>query len=269
MLILLYALPTILYCCVIFAVVRAGLPRSTLKSLLAAAVAAHAMTFIWPIASGQPAQFGFAHAVSIMLCAGAGLLWLESLQVDIDLMWLMVLPVAAIVAPLPYFFGGVSVSIQAMKPLFVPHLIVGMLAYSFLAFAALHAVLMIVAERQLQQQSQSASAAWQSWTERLPPLLVMEKYLFRVLFAGFVLLTLTVLTGVVFSEEVFGKPWRLDHKTIFTVVSWLTFGTLLVGRRIWGWRGRLAARFTLWGFLLVFMAYIGSRFVLEVILHRF
>ena len=97
----------------------------------------------------------------------------------------------------------------------------------------------------------------------------MEKYLFRVLFAGFVLLTLTVLTGVVFSEEVFGKPWRLDHKTIFTVVSWLTFGTLLVGRRIWGWRGRLAARFTLWGFLLVFMAYIGSRFVLEVILHRF
>ena len=143
-----------------------------------------------------------------------------------------------------------------------------MLAYSFLGFAALHAVLMIGAERQLQQQSPNASAAWQRWIERLPPLLVMEKYLFRVLFAGFVLLTLTVLTGVVFSEEVFGKPWRLDHKTIFTVVSWLTFGTLLVGRTLWGWRGRLAARFTLWGFLLVFMAYIGSRFVLEVILHR-
>ena len=266
--ILLYVLPTILYLTVIISVLRAGLPRSPLKSLLALAVAAHALSLIWPIVSGQPAQFGFAHAVSIMLCAATALLWLESLQVDIDLMWLMVLPVAALVAPLPGFFSGVSVTIQALQPLFVPHLVVAMLAYSFLGFAALHAVLMIGAERQLQQQSPNASAAWQRWIERLPPLLVMEKYLFRVLFAGFVLLTLTVLTGVVFSEEVFGKPWRLDHKTIFTVVSWLTFGTLLVGRTLWGWRGRLAARFTLWGFLLVFMAYIGSRFVLEVILHR-
>jgi ABC-type uncharacterized transport system permease subunit len=96
----------------------------------------------------------------------------------------------------------------------------------------------------------------------------MEKLLFRMIGFGFVLLTLTVLSGVVFSEELFGQPMRWDHKTVFTLLSWMLFGLLLAGRRFRGWRGKTALSFTLSGFATLLLAYVGSRFVLEVLLHR-
>ena len=96
----------------------------------------------------------------------------------------------------------------------------------------------------------------------------MEKLLFRLIAFGFTLLTLTVLSGVVFSEQLFGTPLKWDHKTIFTMLSWLLFGLLLAGRRWQGWRGRTALSFTLAGFAILLLAYVGSRFVLEVVLHR-
>jgi ABC-type uncharacterized transport system permease subunit len=81
-------------------------------------------------------------------------------------------------------------------------------------------------------------------------------------------LTLTLATGITFSETLFGRPLRADHKTVFAVLSWLTFGLLLLGRWLYGWRGRTATRWTLTGFVLLILAYVGSRFVLEVVLHR-
>jgi len=104
--------------------------------------------------------------------------------------------------------------------------------------------------------------------DRLPALLTMEKILFRLIAFGFVLLTLTVLSGVVFSEQLFQKAFRWDHKTIFTLLSWGLFGLLLAGRKWQGWRGRTALSFTLAGFAILLLAYVGSRFVLEVVLHR-
>ena len=79
-------------------------------------------------------------------------------------------------------------------------------------------------------------------------------------------LTLTIASGVLFSEELFGRPARFSHKTVFGVLSWLIFGALLGGRMIYGWRGRTAVRWTLAGFLTLVLAYIGSKFVLEVLL---
>ena len=102
----------------------------------------------------------------------------------------------------------------------------------------------------------------------LPPLLTLERLLFRLIGAAFVLLTLTLATGIIFSESLFGRPLRFDHKSVFAVVSWLTFAALLVGRHFYGWRGRTALRWTLAGFVLLLLAYIGSRFVLEVVLGR-
>jgi ABC-type uncharacterized transport system permease subunit len=82
------------------------------------------------------------------------------------------------------------------------------------------------------------------------------------------LLTLTVLSGVVFSEQLFGIAFRWDHKNVFTMLSWALFGLLLAGRVWRGWRGRTALSFTLTGFATLLLAYVGSRFVLEVVLHR-
>ena len=82
------------------------------------------------------------------------------------------------------------------------------------------------------------------------------------------LLSLTVLSGVLFSEATFGRPLRLDHKTVFAILSWVLFGILLSGRWLRGWRGRTALRLTMWGFWVLVLAYVGSRFVLEVVLQR-
>ncbi len=97
---------------------------------------------------------------------------------------------------------------------------------------------------------------------------MLERILFRFIAVGFALLTLTAISGILFSEEVFGRPLRLDHKTVFTLISWALFGVLLIGRRLRGWRGRTALRLTLAGFAVLLLAYVGTRFVLEVILQR-
>ena len=126
--------------------------------------------------------------------------------------------------------------------------------------ALLHATLMAVVERRLHQKG--------SFFAGLPPLLTLEQLLFRVIGAAFVFLTLTLITGIAFSETLFGRALRADHKTVFAVLSWLTFGLLLAGRVLYGWRGRTALRWTLSGFMMLLFAYVGSRFVLEVLLHR-
>jgi ABC-type uncharacterized transport system permease subunit len=141
------------------------------------------------------------------------------------------------------------------------------LAYSTLTIAAFHAVLMALQEARL--HTRSAAGGWfNSALDQLPALLTMEKLLFRVIWIGFILLSLTVLSGFVFSEQVFGRPLLLDHKSVFALLSWALFAALLAGRRWQGWRGKTALRFTLAGFATLALAYVGSRFVLEVVLHR-
>jgi ABC-type uncharacterized transport system permease subunit len=101
-----------------------------------------------------------------------------------------------------------------------------------------------------------------------PPLLAQEQVLFRVIWIAFGLLTFAVLSGSLISVAATGKWLPFDHKTIFTLLSWLTFGILLIGRYTRGWRGRIALRYTLLGFAFILLSYTGSRFVVEVILQR-
>ena len=102
----------------------------------------------------------------------------------------------------------------------------------------------------------------------LPSLISLERLTFRILFAGFVLLTLTLVSGVVFSEELLAKPFQFTHKVVFGVAAWMTFALLLAGRYLWGWRGRVAVRWLLAGFDFLLLAYLGIKFVLEILLHR-
>ena len=101
------------------------------------------------------------------------------------------------------------------------------------------------------------------------PLLTLERLTFRFVGAGFVLLTATLLAGLLFGEPLYGpEPGSWDHKTVFSVLSWLAFAVLLLGRARFGWRGRTAVRVLYTGSLLLLLAYVGSRFVLEVVLGR-
>ena len=207
-------------------------------------------------------RFGFAQALSVMMWLVVALYWIESLFYSLDGMEPLVLPLAAVVAPLPAFFPGLaSDATYAQAAEFKVHLALAMIAYSLFVIALLHATLMAVAERQLHLKSTFT-------VMNLPPLLTLEKLLFRVIAAAFVFLTLTLATGIAFSESIFGRALRADHKTVFALLSWITFGLLLAGRSLYGWRGRTALRWTLTGFVLLILAYVGSRFVLEVVLGR-
>jgi ABC-type uncharacterized transport system permease subunit len=207
-------------------------------------------------------RFGFAQALSVMMWLVVALYWIESLFYSLEGMEPLVLPLAAVTAPLPAFFPGLASSAAySQAPEFKIHLALAMIAYSLFVIALLHATLMAVAERQLHLKSTFAVI-------NLPPLLTLEKLLFRVIAAAFVFLTLTLATGIAFSEDIFGRALRADHKTVFAILAWVTFGLLLAGRRLYGWRGRTALRWTLSGFVLLVLAYVGSRFILEVVLQR-
>ncbi len=237
---------------------------------LLAALVLHAgsITLAVGVGSGQGLRYGFAQALSAVLWLGAALLWFESLRVRVAALQLVVLPGAAVAALLPLFFPGVELGPLGERPLVLPHLLVGTLAYGVLMMAALHAALMTAAERALHGVAGAEHSMFARWFEELPPLLVLERMLFRFIWIGFVLLTLTAVSGIVFSEEVFGQPLTWNHKTVFTLIAWATFGLLLVGRARWGWRGRTALRLTMSGFAMLVLAYVGTRFVLEVVLHR-
>ena len=215
-------------------------------------------------------RFGFSQALSVMLWLTVLIYWAESLIYDVKGMQALVLPLAAVCALLPAFFAGPETPAYTQTFAFRIHLLVAMLAYSLFTIAALHATLMTVLERRLHAGKRagspggSLSGPWAS----LPPLMTLEALLFRIITFGFVLLTLTLGTGFLFSEELFGKAVRFNHKTVFGIVSWFIFASLLVGRYGWGWRGRTALRWTLAGFVTLLLAYVGSMFVLEVILGK-
>jgi ABC-type uncharacterized transport system permease subunit len=164
---------------------------------------------------------------------------------------------AEAVAPVPH------TAAHSALPVFKLHLAMAFAAYSLFTIAALHAGLIALAEKHLHR------AVPPTLVSGLPPLLTMEKLLFRMIQAGFLLLTLTLITGVFFSEEIFGKPVTLNHKTVFGIASWFIFGGLLLGRQVYGWRGRTAIYWTLSGFMSLMLAYVGVKFVLEVLLGRY
>jgi ABC-type uncharacterized transport system permease subunit len=237
--------------------------------MLLAAIVLHGVTLAWPWDDGG-FRFGFAKALSAMLWIGLVMLWFEGRKVHLVAMRLMMLPLAIVTLLLPLAFPGADFGPLSHRPLFVPHLLAGTLAYGVLMLGALNAVLMLGVQRDLQRPITDApQGAMSRFLGQLPPLMVLERVLFHFIGVGFVLLLITTLSGMLFSEQVFGRPFVLEHKTIFSLISLAFFGVLLAGRATRGWRGRIAMRFTIGGFVLLLLAYVGSRFVLEVVLHRF
>lgn len=214
-------------------------------------------------------HIGFALMLSATMWISVAAYWLENRNLSLDGLRVLVLPTAAVAVVLPVLFPGSVVPLEGKSALFPWHVAIAVLAYSTLTIAAFHAVLMALQESHLHARPATVRGGLLSKAiDRLPALLTMEKLLFRLIGFGFALLTLTVLSGIVFSEQLFGIPIKWDHKTLFTMLSWILFGVLLVGR-IWsGWRGKTALRFTLTGFGTLLLAYVGSRFVMEVVLHR-
>jgi len=233
-----------------------------------APAALHAWLIYKGIFAAPELRFGFAQALSAMLWLAVLIYWVESLYFRLEGMQPLVLGPAGICVLLPLWFPGRVIAQGSTD--FKVHLSLALIAYSLFTIAILHAVLMAIADRLLHRGLKGGDAAkgLEGPISNLPPLLTVEKMLFRLITVAFVFLTITLATGMVLSNDLFGKPLRFNHETVFAVMAWLTFAVLLWGRLARGWRGRTALRWTVAGFVMVLLANIGTAFVLEVLLHR-
>ncbi|MBI1453088.1 MULTISPECIES: cytochrome C assembly family protein [Acinetobacter] len=141
------------------------------------------------------------------------------------------------------------------------HIILSLSAYAILLMATIHAVLLWFQDRELKNKQKR-----RVWVSLLPSFQAMESLLFDMLIAGFILLTLALGFGFFTIDNFFGQ--HLAHKTAFSIVSWFVYGSLLIGHYQFGWRGQKAIRFTIIGFFLLAIGFIGSKIVLEMILGR-
>lgn len=233
-----------------------------ISAILLVGILIHAALLGASVFRPDAVHLGFSNAVSLIAWLSVSVYALTALKVPLPSIQGWVAGMAAVGVLLPLVLPDARAIPNSHAFGFRAHLVLSLLAYCLLFIAALQALLMSAFEKKLHH---GASAAGM---QGMPPLLTLESVLFKLIGAGFVLLTLAVGSGILFSEEVFGKAMSFSHKTLFAVLSWLVFGALLAGRFIWGWRGRLAVRWTITGFVMLLLAYVGSKFVLEVLLHR-
>ncbi len=245
-----------------YAVLALATPRlspGTIRGMLLAAWLLHALALAEGLL-GEPPRFGFAPALSMTVWLVLTVYAIESrLFPQLQAHWALAgLGSAAVILSL--IFPGSSYHAIA-SPWLPLHWALGIASYGLFAAAVVHGWLMTRSERSMRLAAQTDAGV---------PLLTLERLTFRFVEAGFVLLSATLLVGWLFAETLYGPglAWKWNHKTIFSVLAWLTFAGLLLGRVRLGWRGRKAVRVLYLGSGLLLLGYAGSRFVLEVILRR-
>lgn len=232
------------------------------RTTFAVGLISHGATLAYALFGGDGLNIGFSHAISLIVWLVMGAYFLigyDNQLLRLAALYLAPIAVGAVLLPLVLPAQRV---VHYADFAFKLHFVVAILAYALFTVATLHALLMLFLEKRLHAGTMPREM------QGMPPLLRIERLLFQLLGVAFVLLTATLVSGVLFSESLFGKAFQLSYKTVFAVFSWLIFGGLLFGQWKFGWRGKLAVRWTLIGFGLLLLSYVGSKFVLEIILQR-
>lgn len=235
-----------------------GRPPRTWLTPAIVAVALHATAHVlgWRATGG--ADLHFFSALSLVGLGMAALTLLVGARGRMSTLGVVVFPIAA--ATLAAYAGYGHRAAGDLDARLQLHAWCALLAYATLAVAALLAIMLWLQERALRRR------AFHTWLRALPPLTELETLLFRTITVGFALLSATLLTGALFVEDLFAQ--HQVHKTALSVLSWLAFGALLLGHWRRGWRGAVAVRWTLAAMTLLVLAFFGSKFVLELVLHR-
>lgn len=173
---------------------------------------------------------------------------------------LVALPIAAAVTLVELVMPHQPFPLNEMSSGFAVHLVSSVLAFGLLSIAGVYAFFVFVIDHFLRRHQLGP------FVRSLPPLEVLESLLFKLISAGFLMLTVSLVSGIIFINDIFAQ--HLVHKTILSILTWLVFGVLLFGRWRYGWRGSLAVRMTLAGVVLLILSYFGTKLVLEVILGR-
>ncbi len=239
-----------------------GRPRHDAPPLLPgfAAVALHAAYLKGSICCGTDGlDLNLLNALSLVAWLTALLLLVSSLRRPLHNLVMVMLPITAATVLLELVFGrGPSIEVSGGPELKI-HILVSILAYALLTLAALQAAVLAV-----QHNSLRSGHPGGRFVRALPPLQAMESLLFQLIGLGFVVLTGSLVTGFVYLEDMFAQ--HVAHKTVLSVVGWVVYAILLLGRLRFGWRGRTAIRWTLGGFAILLVAYFGTKLVLEWIL---
>lgn len=195
------------------------------------------------------AVFGLASAITVI----------SAFRERLDGIAVVLLPVTALTVFLTVFVPESNVPIRTGEIALDAHILISLSAYALLTLAALQGVMLLIQHQALHGHNPAG------WVRRLPPMESVEQLMFRFIVIGFLLLTMALVTGFLFLENILAQ--HLVHKTVLSVIAWVVFAVLLAGRHIAGWRGRTAVQWTLAGFILMGLAYFGTKIVLEWILN--
>lgn len=235
--------------------------RSNVLTALAGFVAVDMHAFGYALQSwgtGTP-QLHFFAALSLVGMAMAAVTLLQSVRQQATALHIVVMPIAA-ACVIPFALQPNPAAPLDLDWRIQWHAWLALFSYATLSVATVTALMLAAQERRLRQRRTLVTSSV------LPPLIQIETLLFRLLLAAFVLLSLTLVSGAAFIDDLFAQ--HLVHKTVLSILSWIVLGVLLAGRQRYGWRGRKAVRLTLLAMGLLLLAFFGSKLVLELILQR-
>jgi ABC-type uncharacterized transport system permease subunit len=224
------------------------------------ALSLHGIILYQTILTGSGVNLGVFNAASLITWLIASLVLAAAFIKPIENLAIVLLPLAALALGSELMFSS-SRLLPDSAPLGLRlHIMLSIFAYSLLAIAALQALALAIEDHLLHKHRPLGAM------RALPPLQALERSMFQIIALGFFLLSLSLISGFMFLEDIFAQ--HLVHKTVLSITAWLVFAILLWGRHRFGWRGRKAIRYALGGFISLMLAYFGTKVVLELILHR-
>lgn len=238
------------------------LSRSIVIQVGFAALLVHALILYQTIVAEDGLNLAFFQALSLGGWMIALVIMLSSLTKPAENLAIFLFPPIALAVAACCLYTTESTRLLDASsgwPLGV-HVITSLLAWSLFAIASVQAILLWVQDKHLHNRKPGG------FIKALPPLQTMESLLFELIVAGMVLLTISLTSGFLYLHDMFAQ--RLAHKTILSTVAWILFAILIWGRYRYGWRGQIALRWTLIGFIVLGLAYFGSKAVVELIIQR-
>lgn len=234
--------------------------KARLLGLGLAGSALHAWVLLQSLYTGAGFDFGFFSVLSLITWLIALLVLLSSFKQPMENLGIALLPLAAMALTLDVIFPSDHMLSRRAASMLEAHILTSLLAYSLLTVAAGQAVLLSIQESHLRARRPGG------FIRTLPPMETMEALLFRIITIGFVLQSFSLITGFIFLKDMFAQ--HLVHKTVLSLVAWGVYAVLLIGHWRLGWRGRTAVRWTLSAFVVLVLAYLGSKLVQELVLQR-
>jgi ABC-type uncharacterized transport system permease subunit len=239
-----------------FAFRHQPIQASRVLTIISAGLLAHGVSAWSAVHTAQGFSFGFFNVASVIFWAIGLIVVLSSIRKPLHNLFILLLPFSILAITVGLVFDATKTI--HLSPGIFSHILLSILAYAMFTIASFHALLLAWQNRKLKLKQAHQVIGL------LPPLQTMETLLFEFVWVGEVLLSLALVTGALYLENMFAQ--HLSHKIVFSVIAWLIYATLLVGRHRLGWGGMSAIKWTIGGFISLALAYFGSKFVLELLL---